>query len=142
MASEGEHASDDDRDGASDERVAEGEYPFLVDLLDSGRVSVGSSDRENHAGDWGTPDDRKVRPDAVVWPESAAEVSGVLEAANERGIPVTPYAAGTGLEGNATPACGGISMDLTRMDAILDVRSDDFQVDVEAGAIEIGRAHV
>jgi D-lactate dehydrogenase (cytochrome) len=135
MASEGEHASDDDRDGASDERVAEGEYPFLVDLLDSGRVSVGSSDRENHAGDWGTPDDRKVRPDAVVWPESAAEVSGVLEAANERGIPVTPYAAGTGLEGNATPAYGGISMDLTRMDAILDVRPDDFQVDVEAGAI-------
>jgi D-lactate dehydrogenase (cytochrome) len=134
MASERDRADDGEDGDRAGNRPAD-EYAFLADSLDDGQVSVGSSDRENHAGDWGTPDDRKVRPDAVVWPESTAEVSAVLEAANDWGIPVTPYAAGTGLEGNATPAYGGISMDLTRMDAILDVRPDDFQVDVEAGVI-------
>ncbi|MFB6095376.1 MAG: FAD-binding oxidoreductase, partial [Halodesulfurarchaeum sp.] len=53
----------------------------------------------------------------------------------ERGIPVTPYAAGTGLEGNATPVDGGISLDLTRMVAVLDVRPGDFQIDVQAGVM-------
>jgi D-lactate dehydrogenase (cytochrome) len=132
MASEGER-----EDGANEATVehVEEEVGFLADCMDESRVSVGSSDRENHASDWGTPESRKVRPDAVVWPESTAEVSRVLEAANDRGVPVTPYAAGTGLEGNATPAHGGISMDLTRMDSVLDIRSDDFQVDVEAGVI-------
>jgi D-lactate dehydrogenase (cytochrome) len=134
MASERDRADDGEDGDRAGNRPAD-EYAFLADSLDDGQVSVGSSDRENHAGDWGTPDDRKVRPDAVVWPESTAEVSAVLEAANDWGIPVTPYAAGTGLEGNATPAYGGISMDLTRMDSVLDIRSDDFQVDVEAGVI-------
>ncbi|WP_327051750.1 FAD-binding oxidoreductase [Halomicrococcus gelatinilyticus] len=108
---------------------------FLGDLLDDDQFSVGDSHRDGHAADWGTPDDEAVRPDAVVWPESTADVSAVLAAANERGVPVTPYAAGTSLEGNATPARGGISLDVTRMDAVLDVRPEDFQVDVEPGVM-------
>ncbi|WP_423745372.1 FAD-binding oxidoreductase (plasmid) [Haladaptatus sp. SPP-AMP-3] len=107
---------------------------FLRDLpLDDDRYSFGDSHRAGHAGDWGTRETEEVRPDAVVWPESTAEVSAVLAAADERGVPVTPYAAGTGLEGNAAPTRGGISLDMTRMDAVLDVRPDDFQVDVEPG---------
>ncbi|WP_458188332.1 FAD-binding oxidoreductase [Haladaptatus sp. NG-WS-4] len=107
---------------------------FLRDLpLDENQFSFGDSHRSGHAGDWGTPDDEQVRPDAVVWPESTADVAGVLAAADERGVPVTPYAAGTSLEGNATPSRGGISLDVSRMDAVLDVRPDDFQVDVEPG---------
>jgi D-lactate dehydrogenase (cytochrome) len=108
---------------------------FLADALADDKVSVGDSARESHAGDWGTPEERKVQPDAVCWPESTADVAAVLEAANDRDVPVTPYAAGTSLEGNATPAHAGVSMDLTRMDSILEVRADDFQVDVEPGVI-------
>jgi D-lactate dehydrogenase (cytochrome) len=70
-----------------------------------------------------------------VFPASTGDVSTVLAAANDRGVPVTPYAAGTGLEGNAVPVEAGISLDLTRMDAVLDVRSDDFQIDVEPGVM-------
>ncbi|WP_433624752.1 FAD-binding oxidoreductase [Halomicrococcus sp. NG-SE-24] len=108
---------------------------FLADLLDDDQFSLGDSHREGHAGDWGTPDDEQVRPDVVVWPESTDDVSAVLAAADDRGVPVTPYAAGTSLEGNATPARGGISLDVTRMDAVLDVRPADFQVDVEPGVM-------
>ncbi|EMA52776.1 MULTISPECIES: FAD-binding oxidoreductase [Halococcus] len=108
---------------------------FLAGVLDDGQISIGDDDRDSHAGDWGTPEDDRIRPDAVCWPESTADVAAVLAAANDRDVPVTPYAAGTGIEGNAVPAAGGISMDLTRMDRVLDVRPADFQIDVEPGVI-------
>ncbi len=107
---------------------------FLPDLALEGEVSLGDSDRENHDGDWGTPDDQRTTPDAVVYPHSTEDVSAVLAAADERRVPVTPYAAGTSLEANAAPVHAGISLDLTRMNDVLDVRPGDFQVDVEPGA--------
>ncbi|UPV99703.1 FAD-binding protein [Halorussus gelatinilyticus] len=109
---------------------------FLADLALSGEVSFGDSVRESHAADFGAEERGEgVTPDAVVWPESTDDVATVLPAADERGVPVTPYAAGTSLEGNAVPAHRGISLDLSRMDAVLDVRPDDFQIDVEPGIL-------
>lgn len=108
----------------------------FLDALDvDGEVSTSPGTLESHAADWGTPDGDGVEPDAVVYPASTADVSTVLAAANDRGVPVTPYAAGTGLEGNAVPVAAGISMDLTRMDAVLDVRPEDFQLDVQPGVM-------
>jgi D-lactate dehydrogenase (cytochrome) len=108
---------------------------FLDDLTLDGEVSRGRSDRGNHAGDFGTRPEDEVEPDVVVFAESTADVAAVVGAADERGVPVTPYAAGTGLEANATPVERGISLDTTRMDSILEVRPDDLQIDVEAGVI-------
>ncbi|ELY46216.1 FAD-binding oxidoreductase [Natronorubrum tibetense] len=110
---------------------------FLEDLdLADDQLSFAEGRRETHAADWGAEQDgRGVLPDAVVWPETTEDVSAVLAAATERDVPVTPYAAGTGLEGNAVPAQGGISMDLTRIDDIVDYRPDDFQIDVGPGII-------
>jgi D-lactate dehydrogenase (cytochrome) len=109
------------------------ETSFLVDAVGEDRVSTGEDALSEHASDWGTPTGRD--PDVVVWPTSTEEVSAVLETANKRGIPVTPYAAGTSLEGNAVPARGGISMDLTRMNDVLDVRPEDFQMDLGPGVM-------
>jgi D-lactate dehydrogenase (cytochrome) len=106
---------------------------FLADLLPEDQYSTAASDRADHARDWGTRPDEAVEPDVVVWPESTADVSAVLAAATDHGVPVTPFAAATGIEGNAVPAHGGISLDLTRMDSILDVRPDDLQIDVQPG---------
>ncbi|WP_440764918.1 FAD-binding oxidoreductase [Natronorubrum sp. DTA7] len=110
---------------------------FLEDLdFADDQLSFAEGRRETHAADWGAEQDgRGVLPDAVVWPETTDDVSAVLAAATEHDVPVTPYAAGTGLEGNAVPAQGGISMDLTRMDDIVDYRPDDFQIDVGPGII-------
>jgi D-lactate dehydrogenase (cytochrome) len=110
-------------------------HAFLVDLLGADQVSTAESTLAEHATDWGTLERDGTRPDAVVYPTSTDEVSAVLAAATERGVPVTPYAAGTSLEGNPVPARGGISMNLTRMDAVLDVRPADFQIDVEPGVM-------
>ncbi|PSP67254.1 lactate dehydrogenase [Halobacteriales archaeon QS_1_69_70] len=109
---------------------------FLEDLPLDGDVSFGESARESHAADWVAQEaGMGVTPDAVVWPKSTADVSAVLEAANDREVPVTPYAAGTSLEGNAVPLFRGVSMDMTKMDAVLDVRPEDFQIDVEPGVM-------
>ncbi len=110
---------------------------FLEDLdLADDQRSFAAGSRESHAADWGAErKGRGVVPDAVVWPESTADVSAVLAAATDHGVPVTPFAAGTGLEGTAVPAEKGISMDLTRMDDVLEYRPDDFQIDVGPGII-------
>ena len=110
---------------------------FLESLdLGDDQLSFAEGRRESHATDWGAEQSgREVLPDAVVYPESTADVSAVLAAATDHGVPVTPYAAGTGLEGNAVPARGGISLDLTRMDDVVDYRPEDFQIDVGPGII-------
>jgi D-lactate dehydrogenase (cytochrome) len=108
---------------------------FLVALDVDGEVSTSAGTLESHAADWGTPDGEGIEPDAVVYPASTADVATVLAAATDHGVPVTPYAAGSGLEGSAVPVAAGISMDLTRMDAVLDVRPEDFQLDVQPGVM-------
>jgi D-lactate dehydrogenase (cytochrome) len=109
---------------------------FLDDLgLSPDQMSVADADREQRSHDWGTPREDGVRPDVVVWPESTDDVASVLRAATDHGVPVTPYAAGTSLEGNAVPIEGGITLDMSRMDAVLDVRPDDLQVDVQPGIL-------
>jgi len=111
------------------------DHAFLVDLLGADQFSTAETALAEHATDWGTEDADGSAPDAVVYPDSTEDVSAVLAAATERGIPVTPYAAGTSLEGNPVPTHGGISMNLTRMDAVQEIRPDDFQMDVEPGVM-------
>ncbi|GAB7089989.1 FAD-binding oxidoreductase [Halorubrum luteum] len=106
---------------------------FLEAIMSPDRVSSHESARAERATDWGT--DHGTEPDVVVWPASTEEVSATLEAATRRELPVTPYAAGTSIEGNPIPVHGGISMDLTRMDSVLEIRPADHQIDVEPGVL-------
>lgn len=75
------------------------------------------------------------RPDCVVWPESAAEVSRLLEFANENKIPVVPYGAGSGVCGGTIPLEGGIVLDLKRMDRIRNIDDYSLSARIEAGAV-------
>ena len=72
-------------------------------------------------------------PDAVVFPDSPVEVAAILRWANEARVPVTPYGSGTSVEGHVIPVHGGISLDLSRMNAILEVRPGDLLARVQAG---------
>ncbi|RDZ59723.1 lactate dehydrogenase, partial [Haloferax sp. Atlit-12N] len=111
-------------------------YGFLYDSrLDESQISTRDESRKRHGSDWGTNEDDASLPDVVVWPESTADVATVLSAANSHGVPVTPYAAGTSLEGHPVPVRGGISLNMTKMNSVLDVRPDDFQIDVQPGVL-------
>ncbi len=105
----------------------------LAAILGPDRLSTAPAELDQHARDQSFH--LPQRPGAVAWPGSAQEVSQVLAYANRQRIPVTPWGAGTSLEGNPIPLHGGISLDLRRMNRILSVRPDDFQVDVQAGAL-------
>ena len=72
-------------------------------------------------------------PDAVVYPRGRDEVAALLSFCNEHGVPVVPFGQGSSLEGQTIPKEGGVSLDLARMDAILEVRPDDFLARVQPG---------
>jgi len=71
--------------------------------------------------------------DVVIFPREVQHVADVLKIANAHRIPVTPWGVGTGLEGNSIPIHGGISLSFEKMNRILEVHEDDFQVTVEPG---------
>lgn len=98
---------------------------------DAARVTAGESERDLHAADLSFH--RPARPELVVYATSTEEVAAVLRLADERRIAVTPFGAGSSLEGNAIPVAGGISLDLSRMSRILDVAPADRTATVEAG---------
>ncbi len=74
-------------------------------------------------------------PEVVVKPVSAAEISRILQFANDEMIPVTPRGAGSGLSGGAVPVCGGILLSLERMNRILEVDRDNLMIIVEPGVV-------
>lgn len=109
------------------------EIEELEEIVGRERVSTGESVRELHSRDesFHLP----VLPDVVVWPHSTDEVSRLVRWAYGHGVPVTPWGAGTSLEGNPIPVRGGMVIDLQEMNRVLDIRPEDFQVDVEAGVV-------
>ena len=72
-------------------------------------------------------------PDAVAFPNSSAEIARTLAFCNSRRIPVIPFGAGTSLEGQILAPHGGLSLDVSGMDAILAVNAEDMDVTVEPG---------
>ena len=78
---------------------------------------------------------REGNADALVFPRSTQEVSGLLRCAHENHIPVTPRGAGTNLVGSTVPVKGGIILDLSRMDRVLELDEDTMTLTVEPGIL-------
>jgi glycolate oxidase len=75
------------------------------------------------------------RPDIVVLPVAAAQISAILKFAGENGIPVTPRGGGTNVSGGSVPIRGGIVLCTTRMDRILEINKTNLNATVEPGVI-------
>lgn len=74
-----------------------------------------------------------VLPDAVVFARSTEDVVALVKLCTAAGVPIIPFGAGTSIEGNTTPVRGGVTVNLSPMDAILTVNPDDFDCTVQAG---------
>jgi glycolate oxidase len=74
-------------------------------------------------------------PDVVVKPIDAAEISKIMQLANQEKIPVTPRGAGSGLSGGAVPLYGGIVLSLERMNRVLEIDPGNMMITVEAGIV-------
>ena len=105
----------------------------LLDIInDPDRVITENIEEKYIADEHGT---LRGEASAVVFPVSAQEVSGVLRYANENGVNVTPRGAGTNLTGSTVPLKGGIVLDLSKMNRILEIDQDTFTAVVEPGVI-------
>jgi len=105
----------------------------LSGLVSPDRFSTGQSNRELHLHD--ISPHQGTLPAGIIWPESTEEVARILAWAYERDVPVTPWGAGTSTEGNPVPTRGGLVVDMTRMNRILEIRPQDLQADVEPGVL-------
>ncbi len=72
-------------------------------------------------------------PDVAVLPAVEADVAAALRFANERRVPVVPRGGGSGSQGGAVPVRGGILLDLSRLDRIVEVDEESLTVTAEAG---------
>lgn len=95
------------------------------------KVSVNETIREHHSKDesFHTP----TLPEAVVFATSTQDVATTLRICNANLTPVVAWGAGTSLEGNSTPVRGGVSLDLSQMDKILRVSSEDLDCTIQPG---------
>lgn len=100
---------------------------------DAQRVSTGDSIKVLHSEDI-SPNPPRL-PDIVVFASSVEDVSKTLAIASRHRVPVTPFGAGTSTDGHVIPLAGGISLDLSQMDRILALRTEDRTVTVEAGVL-------
>jgi D-lactate dehydrogenase (cytochrome) len=102
---------------------------LLTKLLRPDQCSTSESVLNQHAK--GESFDKAVSPDVVVFPEATQDVQRVIRFAYEHGIPVTPVAVNSSLEGHTVPVRGGISLDMTRMNKILEFRAEDLLIVVQ-----------
>ena len=72
-------------------------------------------------------------PDAVAFVSSTEEVATVVGVCAKYRCPVIPFGAGTSLEGHIAALHGGVSLDLSGLDRILEIHPDDLDCRVEAG---------
>ncbi|UYP69456.1 FAD-binding protein [Thalassobacter stenotrophicus] len=72
-------------------------------------------------------------PDAVAYPETTEEVSAIMRICSAHGVPVIGWGTGTGLEGHTSAVRGGVSVDFSRMNKVLDIHSEDMDVVIQPG---------
>jgi D-lactate dehydrogenase (cytochrome) len=95
------------------------------------RVSTAAAVRDHHGSgeDYFSP----IPPDAVCFAHSTAEVSELVKICARHDVPIIPYGTGTSLEGHVVAVCGGVCLDVSEMDTILEINSEDLDCRVQAG---------
>ena len=72
-------------------------------------------------------------PDYVVLPRNAEELSRIVRIANVYHLPIIPWGGGSGSQGGIVPVYGGITVDLKRMNRLIEINEQNMTVTAEAG---------
>ncbi len=72
-------------------------------------------------------------PDAVVFAETTEDVAEAVRICAQHKVPVIPFGTGTSLEGHVGAIEGGITIDLSRMNKVIEVNAEDLDCRVQAG---------
>ena len=118
-------------DTASSLRTAPPELISELEALLGDRLSTAQAVREQHGRDESYH--AAAAPDAVAFCRSTDEVVAVVKACAARKVPVIPFGTGTSLEGHVAALHGGVCVDVSQMNEVLEVRPEDMDVTVQAG---------
>lgn len=112
---------------------------FLIELCGKDNVFVGEDINEDYSHD--ELGGIEKYPDVLVNVQSTEEVSKIMKYAYENNIPVTPRGQGTGLVGAAVAIHGGIMLNLSQMNKILELDEENLTLTLEPGVLlmEIGK---
>ncbi|KIW20223.1 glycolate oxidase, subunit GlcD [Exophiala spinifera] len=106
-------------------------------IVGKANVSTATADLISHSGSdyqsYAWTEATATPGEVVVYPASTQEVSEVVKVCHRRRIPITPYSGGTSIEGQYIPSMGGICIDFTRMDQILEINPLDLDCVVQPG---------
>ena len=80
-------------------------------------------------------EDFVFRPDVVLRPANAEQISGIMRLCHQHRLPVTPRGAGTGLSGGALPIHRGVVLSTERLNKILQIDERNLQATVEPGVV-------
>jgi D-lactate dehydrogenase (cytochrome) len=92
------------------------------------QFSTSDAVRRHHAT--GVTAHRTEAPDAVLFARSTADVVDAVRICREHECPVIPFGTGTSTEGQISAEQGGLTIDMSGMDRILRVSSDDLDCSV------------
>jgi len=109
---------------------------FLEKLLGEGSVLHSEEDLAPYREDYTEAD--PVDPSVVALVTEVEHVQAIVREAAARRIPLTPRVAGTNVGGLAIPARGGLVLDMTRMNRILEVNVEDMYAVIEPGVTQQG----
>ncbi len=117
------------------------DYEYILSIAENDKERVFFRDEINEDYSHDELGGIKKMPDIVVQAINTEEVSKVMKYAYENNIPVTPRGSGTGLVGAAVPLKGGIVIDLSRMNRMLELDEENLTLTLESGVLlmDIGK---
>src|SRR6202451_251683 len=113
-----------------DRKAADGVIAALAAQFGN-RLVTSQAVREQHANT--TTWIENQPPDAVVFPQTTAEVQQIVRLCAAERVPLIPFGAGTSLEGQVNAPRGGISLDFRDMNRVLAVHAEDLDCVIEPG---------
>ena len=113
--------------------VTPADIEYLIGVTEPSRVIAGDAISDDYSHD--EMGGISSKPSVLVKVRSTEEVSAIMKYANENLIPVVARGSGTGLVGASVAVEGGIMLETTGMNKILELDEENLTVTVEPGVL-------
>lgn len=114
-------------------KIDENDIEFLKSIIDKDRIYIGDEINEDFSHD--ELGGVKKMPEVLIEVLSTEEVSKIMKYAYDNNIPVVARGSGTGLVGASVPIHGGIMINLSSMNKILELDKENLTLTVEPGVL-------
>lgn len=114
-------------------KLTPADITFFKEVLPENRILTTAEDKWIYGKDY--TEDLHFEPEVVLMPETTEEVVQIVRHCAEKSLPITTRGAGTGLSGGALPVCGGVVLAMEKMNRILGIDEENFQVKLQPGVV-------